>query len=653
MNLKSALVVLPVTAVAPQALVASLSFCSLFGGPESVPLDEVPRTTPVRTVRFPGANYSSLAQKDGLVVTCSHWSREDTSGVFDVSDPTKPKFLARFPAKGYSCAKPVFWRDFCYVPNGFSAMVIDLKDRQKPQLKGYLNPHFPENGCKQLWTEGNDLYFEADDGVYRVTDDALAFVKADKQAPPRKGGAKVQEPVQAVTLRESRIETGGKSIPFAYDLSTIAVTGETAYVYSTWKGGAWAHLLALDIKTGGLRMFSDELVAAELPHDRNYQTMGMQTANSVRRVGDLFFVDDGIVRLNRKGGLETLLERTRPASNSSLDGHRIAIAQCTRCRVLDFASPKDVKVLDVTPKADLPVHVTGCSLKGNDLFLAYTLVESKGQNYIYKMPTRGYVAYVNLERPAETRCVLEIPVCIALERVGDFLYVTGRRGDFAVVDASDPDDLRLSAKRDDLLDGDGYKIKGFGGRVFLLNGHHVAELDVSVPSMPQVKHLYGRAVNDVSPGYDDFTVEGGCLYALAHASIDVFRLDDPERTATIPNTCGVRGVDETPLVEAEAKVFAGHRPNTKPPAGVDFEAGRFGNCFGGYVFDWARLADGGYAVAYGEAGIVFCDKDGRFRAEPKRGKTGYPRILAKEVVVQGDVAYVGDGTGKCFAVKVP
>ena len=40
-------------------------------------------------------------------------------------------------------------------------------------------------------------------------------------------------------------------------------------------------------------------------------------------------------------------------------------------------------------------------------------------------------------------------------------------------------------------------------------------------------------------------------------------------------------------------------------------------------------------------------------APSRSGGSGGARILAKEVVVQDGIAYVGDGTGKCFAVKIP
>lgn len=611
-------------------------------------LSSLPRTAPVATVRFPGGNYGHIVLSNGLAVTCSGWSREDTSAVFDVSNPAKPKFLARFPAKGYSCAEPVFFGTRCYVPNGFSATVIDLSDRRAPKLAGYLNPHFPQNGCSRLWTEDGKLNFSAFDGNYQVGDDGFSFVKTDK-VPPKPAGKKKSAAEGEITaeLKDSAIVIGKTEIPFAYSLSTLAAKDGTAYVYAP--GGSFAQLLSLPTKAGGPTLFGSRYQALALSRSNGFHTMGMQTAGCVTRVGDdLFVVDDGLVRLTRQGKWETLLNRTRAVANASVDGTRIALTQCSRCRILDFTDPANVKILDVAPQAELPLHITGCHLRGDRLFLAYTLVEKKGQDFIYKFPTKGYVASLDLRKPSEVQSTVEIPACIALDRIGDMLYVTCRKGDFVVVDASDPEDLEVRTIRRDILDGDGFKVKTFGGRTFVTSGRRIAELDTTVPAVPQVKHLYDRGDGTEAPSYDDFTVDGNRLYALAHASVDVFELDDATRTTETPNDCGVNGIAKTLAKEADAAVFAGHVAKAKAPDGIVFRPGRFGNCFGAYVFDWAKLPDGRYAVAYGEAGLVFCDAKGAFSSEPLRGPDGLASVFAAEVICKDGCVYVKDGDGKAW-----
>lgn len=627
---------------------ASAGCSSFLSSPAPEPRQVLPRTTPVTTVRFPGGIYGHVALSNGLAVTCSGWSREDTSAVFDVSNPAKPKFLARFPAKGYSCAEPVFFGTRCYVPNGFSATVIDLSDRRAPKLAGYLNPHFPENGCSRLWTEGGKLYFSAFDGNYQVGDDGFSFVKTDK-VPPKPAGRKksAAEGEIVAELRDSALVIGKTEIPFAYNLSTVAAKDGTAYVYAP--GRSAAQLLPLPTKAGGPTLFGNRYQTLALSRGNGFQTVGMQTAGCVTRVSDdLFVVDDGLVRLTRQGKWETILNRTRAVANASVDGTRIALTQCSRCRILDFTDPSNVKILDVAPKAELPLHITGCHLRGDRLFLAYTLVEEKGQDFIYKFPTKGYVASLDLRNPSEVQSMVEIPACIALDRVGDMLYVTCRNGDFAVVDASDPSDLEVKTIRRDILDGDGFKVKTFGGRTFVTSGRRIVELDTMVPAVPQVKHLYDRGDGTAAPSYDDFTIDGTRLYALAHASVDVFELDDAMRTTDAPNDCGVNGIAKTPAQEADAAVFAGHEANPKAPDGVVFRPGRFGNCFGAYVFDWAKLPDGRYAVAYGEAGLVFCDAKGGFSSEPPRGPDGLASVFAAEVLCKDGRVYVKDGDGKVW-----
>ena len=158
--------------------------------------------------------------------------------------------------------------------------------------------------------------------------------------------------------------------------------------------------------------------------------------------------------------------------------------------------------------------------------------------------------------------------------------------------------------------------------------------------------VYDRGDGTEAPSYDDFTVDGNRLYALAHASVDVFELDDATRTTETPNDCGVNGIAKTLAKEADAAVFAGHVATAKAPDGIIFRPGRFGNCFGAYVFDWAKLPDGRYAVAYGEAGLVFCDAKGNFVSEPLRGPDGLASVFAAEVICKDGRVYVKDGDSK-------
>jgi len=174
-----------------------------------------------------------------------------------------------------------------------------------------------------------------------------------------------------------------------------------------------------------------------------------------------------------------------------------------------------------------------------------------------------------------------------------------------------------------------------------------------VPSVTQVKRLYARGDGTEAPSYDDFTVDGNRLYALAHASVDVFELDDAKRTVPVRNDCGTNGILKAPLEAADVAVFAGHRPNPKPPAGISFAAGRFGNSFGAYVFDWAKLPDGRYAVAYGEAGVVICDAKGSYVAELPRDSSGWVALFASEVLCKDGAVYVKEGDGKAYRLPLP
>lgn len=611
--------------------------------------ESVPETNPEKTVRFPGGNYGGLALRDGLVVAASGWSREDGVGVFDVSGG-KIEFLARFPARGYACAKPVFFGKRCYVPSCFSAVVLDVSDRRHPKFEGFLNPSFPKNGCDALWVEDGNLYFAAYDGVRKVGPDGFSSVKVDKKRSKDVNCRKATEGGVTAELGGYCLKTATATCPYVFNLATLAARGDTAWVFATETGNA--RLLPLDLATPGLKTFGPAVPVVDIAHTNGFMTMGMQTGGSVTRVGDLFFVDDGIFRLKKDGAFEKLRDRTASVANSSVDGSRIALAQARRCRVLDFADPAHATARDIAPKAEKPLHITGCVLDGNDLYLAYTLVEKPGQDFIYVFPTKGYVAHVDLAKGGAVDSTVEVPVCIALEKVGDMLYTTCRGGKFVLVDAAKPVALRVAGVRDDILDGDGYKIKRFGERVFVTTGHRVAELDVTNPATPQIKAFYAREAGTDAPGYDDFTVDGNRLYALAHCSVDVFTLGDPARTRTVANDSGVRGVDANAYAPADAAVFAGHVAQPTPPKGVTFRAGRYGNCFGASVCDWTKLADGRYAVAFGEGGLVVCNADGSFATEPMRDPAGYQVVFVAEVVAKDGAIYVRDREGKVYRVRV-
>lgn len=616
-------------------------FSGFFASGELMP--PIPCTKPVVTVHFPGGNFSHVSVTGNLAAVSSGWSRNDGAAIFDLSDPLSMKLLARFPARGYSLSSPVFFGDRCYIPNGFCATVISLADKSAPVLEGYLNPSFPKSGCKRLWIDNGSLYFESDDGCRKVLDDGFSSAPADVTPPkPEK------ETSGRFYIEDSMLKTPSSQTPFVHNLSSIAVKDGVAYIWAQHDACSRARLLKLDVSSSGNRLFSSFTEGAVLPKPCSYMTMGMQTAGSVTRRGDLFFTDDGIMRMDRKGGFETLLARTKPVSNSSIDGDKIALAQCTRCRVMDFSDTANVVIRDFVPSSDKPLHITGCDLKGDDLYIAYTLVEEKGMDFIYRFPKKGYVAHFRLSGGPAPVSVIETFPCIALARAGDSLYLTGRGGDFGIIDISRSGAMGRLNVRTDLLDGDGYKIKSFNGGIFLLNGKRILKLRTDNPSDPQVDHIYARGHGTNAPGYDDFTIENGRLYALAHSSLDVFILGDPDRTRAVENDIGAKGYRKV-LEPADKSIFDGHVRAAGPLDTIRFQGGNFDNYFGACVLDFAEMGDGSFVVAYGEGSLVFCNKNGTFKKDLPRYGYG-PQVFAAEVLVKDGKVYVKDGEGNVWLV---
>ena len=324
---------------------------------------------------------------------------------------------------------------------------------------------------------------------------------------------------------------------FLHALGTVAAKDNTAYVYAP---GTRRTVLTLDAATNGVacRDFSAGLVSAALARTNTFMTIGMQTGGAISRSGGILFCDDGLARIGADGGLAPVRDPVLAVANHAFDGQRVALAQSRRCRVLDYSRFPDVKtVVDFAPTG--LVHITGCALKGDRLFVTWLPKSRPNHDFIYQQPARGFFASVDLKRAkegcmTEAESVLEISAAVTCLLVGDrYLYVPGYRGVFTVIDAGDPAQLKIVAERDDLLTGGSYKIKAAGSRVFCQNGGSILELDVSQPEAPQIARVFVRG-EPGAPSYDDFTVDGDRLYALAHASLDVFDLDGAAQRVARP-----------------------------------------------------------------------------------------------------------------------
>ena len=350
---------------------------------------------------------------------------------------------------------------------------------------------------------------------------------------------------------------------FLHALGTVAAKDNMAYVYSP---GARRTVLTLDVAANGAacRDFSAGLVGAALARTNTYMTIGMQTGGAIARSGDTLFCDDGMVKIGADGRLVPVLDPVLTVSNHAFDGHRVAMAQSRRCRVLDCSRFPEVRtVADFAPTG--LVHITGCAIEDDRLYVTWLPKSKPNHDFIYQKPARGFVASVDLKqakagRIAAAESVLEISAAVTCLRVGGrYLYAPGYHGVFTVVDAGDPAHLKVIAEREDLLTGSSYKIKAAGSRVFCQSGDRIVELDVSEPRHPRIARVFTRG-EPGAPGYDDFTVDGGRLYALAHASLDVFDIDGEPRRIARPAPA-----EEVNVVDAQLPV-ADIAPSAPAPA---------------------------------------------------------------------------------------
>ena len=515
---------------------------------------------PLATLRFPGGGIDHPAFAGDTVVAVSGWSREDGLETFNLSPRDGLRFAGRIGARGYAVANPLPAGRFALFPNLVSIGVADLSDPAAPALAAQLaRPSgsavrvAPDRSRVFVQTSAGVLVYASDprlqDGIPVVREfhpgaklDDFARQEKDPRAaflPPAFAARAAFDGDRAVAIDAAASSLALFSLdgtnaaevastPLLMSLGAIAAKDGTAYILSPSRRQA---LLTLDARLPGPtnRTFRASLVGPEFARTNTFMTIGMQKGGTVIRAGDILFRDDGTARLAADGAASPVSEPALSVANASIDGTRIALAQSRRCRVLDFSRfPKLDVVCDFAPTG--LVHITGCHLRGDDLFVTWLEKEKPNHDFIYRQPTNAVAAYVDLRQARDglvrdAVSTARIPAAVSCLLVGDrWLYAPGYKRGFAVVDAADPRHLRL-VSTPHLLASGSYKVKAFGGRVFCQDGRRILELDTSEPTAPAIARVFARG-KPGAPGYDDFTVDGGKLYALAHSSLDLFDIAD-------------------------------------------------------------------------------------------------------------------------------
>ncbi len=550
------------------------------------------------TLRFPGGGMDHPALSGDTVVAVSGWSREDGLQTFSYSPRDGLRFAGRIGARGYAVANPLLAGRFAIFPNLVSIGVADLSDPATPTLAAQLaRPSgravrvAPDQGCIFVQTASGVLAYASDPrlqgGIPVVREfhpggklDDFAKLEKDPRAnflPPEfaaraafDGDRAAAIDTAASTLGLFRLDGTNAAVlattPVLHHLGTIAAKDGTAYILSPSLRRA---LLTLDARLPGPtnRTFRASLLSQEVPRTNTFMTIGMQTGGAVVRAGDILFRDDGTARITADGTPAATSEPGLAVANASIDGTRIALAQSRRCRVIDFSRfPRLNVVCDFAPTG--LVHITGCHLRGDDLFVTWLEKEKPRHDFIYRQPTNAVAAYVDLRQARDgllrdAVSTVRIPAAVSCLLVGGrWLYAPGYKRGFAVVDAADPCHLKLAAQPRLLASGS-FKTKAFDGRVFCQDGSRILELDVSRPDCPSVARVFLRGTPG-TPGYDDFTVDGTTLYALSHASLDLFDLaDGGEPTALAAPFAEMDGI---PVEIPPLAVASNAAPRPLPPS---------------------------------------------------------------------------------------
>ena len=515
---------------------------------------------PVATIRFPGGGIDHPSFAGGTVTAVSGWSREDGLNAFSYSPRDGLCFAGRIGARGYAVANPVSIDRFALFPNLVSIGVADLSDPSAPALAAQLAR--PSASAVRVAPDRSRVFVQTSAGVLAYVSDprlqnGIPVVREFHPGAKLDNFAKQEKDPRTAFLpsafaaraafdgdRAAAIDTASSSLslfrldgtnatsiastPFLMSLGSIAAKDGIAYILSPSRRQA---LLTLDAHIPGPtnRTFRAFAVSPEFARTNSFMTIGMQKGGTVVRVGDILFRDDGTARLEADGVAIPVSEPVLSVANASVDGTRIALAQSRRCRVVDFSRfPKLDVVCDFAPTG--LVHITGCHLRGDDLFVTWLEKEKPNHDFIYHQPTNAVAAYVDLRQAQDaivrdavsTVCIPASVTCLLVG--GRWLYAPGYKRGFAVVDVVDPRRLKLASTPRILASGS-YKIKAFGTRVFCQDGRRILEIDASQPDTPTIARVFTRGTPG-APGYDDFTLDGGKLYALAHSSLDLFDLAD-------------------------------------------------------------------------------------------------------------------------------
>ena len=536
---------------------------------------------PVATLRFPGGGIDHPSVAGDTVAAVSGWSREDGLNTFSYSQRDGLRFAGRIGARGYAVANPVYIDRFALFPNLVSIGVADISDPSAPMLAAQLAR--PSASAVRVAPDKSRVFVQTSTGVLVYASDprvqgGIPVVREFHPGAKLDDFAKQEKDPRAAFLpptfaaraafdgnRAAAIDTASSTIalfsldgtnatqiestPFLMTLGSVAVKDGIAYILSPSRRQA---LLTLDARIPGPtnRIFRASTIGTEFARTNSFMTIGMQKAGTVVRVGDVLFRDDGTARIAADGTAVPVSEPTVSVANASIDGTRIAFAQSRRCRVVDFSRfPKFDVVCDFAPTG--LVHITGCHLRGDDLFVTWLEKEKPNHDFIYHQPTNAVAAYVDLRQARDgivrdAVSTVRIPASVTCLLVGSrWLYAPGYKRGFAIVDAANPRRLKLVSTPRILASGS-YKIKAFGTRVFCHDGRRILELDASKPDAPAIARVFMRGTPG-TPGYDDFTVDGGKLYALAHSSLDLFDIADGGEPTAL-----AAPFDETPATVVDA-----------------------------------------------------------------------------------------------------
>lgn len=484
--------------------------------------------------------------------------------ILDISDPSAPMPIARYPEFGHLAQIAVAGNRLVMRPKRGEAILAEIDgDRvvEKSRLKlggsvRLIGPALYETTRRELIVR--DLSnLEAPEIAARIpgmapigfTAPGRMLMKApdktlavyDVSAPLAPKRVRELSVPEDVTLAASALENG---FLYAIDPERISLRsyniegdsvrplgeafimrnaghlalGEGNEAFLSYVHGMNSTVFPLDTRGRGPVDFPTRISQTLPSKDRVFGMHDTHRAAAVARVGSWLLVGDGVCDVSDPRAPRVVEPATRVAADIAVRGGLAGLAQSDRVTFLDVTKLPERVVLSEYRPGNEGDHFVGIALGQESAFLVNA---AKGGTRVEVLDIRDPAA------PRVTgQCETPAAVRAALYEAEGLLYVPGSvGGGLTILDVSDPASPTLLDTVDGLLDTRSYRIRVHGKRLVYtdsMRGIKVADLEN--PRAPKLLKTYmGDTTHSAS--YTDFEIRDNTLFGLRFSHLDIWEME--------------------------------------------------------------------------------------------------------------------------------